>query len=421
MNGSQLEVPRTDLFSRGDILLVDDASNYLRFLSTRLAERGYKARGVTSGQMALTVARAALPDVIVLDVKMPEMDGYEVCQHLKADARTREIPVIFLTILDDVPDKVKAFALGGVDYLTKPFEIEELIARIENQLTIRHLQRRLQVQTQQLQQLNVLLQQEIRNRDRVLNQLQQAETNLREALEREKELNQLKSRFVSMVSHEFRTPLGTIQSAVELLEHYDWTPEEREERFHQIYTAVQHMTRLLEDILLIGRADAGRVNFHPTLLDLNQFCSDLVSEIKQTLGAQHNLNFVSRCSHPQGYLDKQLLRQIFTNLLSNAVKYSPLGSTVLFELTCEDGQVIFQVTDEGIGIPLEDQPRIFEFFHRAVNVGGIPGTGLGLSIVKRWVDYLDGTITFRSEVGSGTAFKVTLPFANSTDSKPLAI
>lgn len=187
--------------TKGNILIVDDTPSLLRFLSARLTERGYKVRGVVSGQMALTVARAARPDVVVLDIKMPEMDGFEVCQRLKADPQTREIPVIFLTILDESTSKVKAFSEGGVDYITKPFQVDELIARIENQLTIRRLQRQLQEQTQQLQEQNELLQQEIQNRDRALAQLREAETALRisqeairQQVERERLLSEVTQR-----------------------------------------------------------------------------------------------------------------------------------------------------------------------------------------------------------------------------------
>ena len=137
---------------KGDILVVDDIPNNLRFLATMLTEQGYEVRKVLNGQMALIAARAAPPDLILLDIMMPEMNGYEVCQHLKADQQTREVPIIFISILDEVMDKVKAFSLGGVDYITKPFHLEEVLVRIENQLTLRRLQKQLQEQNARLQQ-----------------------------------------------------------------------------------------------------------------------------------------------------------------------------------------------------------------------------------------------------------------------------
>lgn len=147
--------------SKGDILLVDDTPDNLRLLSTLLGDQGYKTRKVPNGALALKVAQSAPPDLILLDVTMPDMDGYEVCQHLKADLKTANIPIIFISALDDVFDKVKAFAVGGVDYITKPFQIEEVVARLDNQLMIRHLQ-------QQLQEKNASLQIEKEKSDRLL-------------------------------------------------------------------------------------------------------------------------------------------------------------------------------------------------------------------------------------------------------------
>jgi two-component system sensor histidine kinase/response regulator len=168
---------------RGNILLVDDTPDNLRLLSTMLTEQGYEVRSVINGAMALMGVQAEPPDLILLDINMPQMNGYEVCQQLKAGDRTREIPVIFISALEDVLDKVKAFAVGGVDYITKPFQVEEVLVRIENQLTICRLRKQLQEQNAQLQQQMLELQ----------------------------ELNSLKEEFLHAVSHDLRTPImGTL-------------------------------------------------------------------------------------------------------------------------------------------------------------------------------------------------------------------
>jgi PAS domain S-box-containing protein len=239
----------------------------------------------------------------------------------------------------------------------------------------------------------------------------QAEEEIRNALEKEKELNQLKSRFVNMTSHEFRTPLTTILGSAELLEYYSqkWSEEKKLIHLHRIQSHVKRLTHLLDDILLIGKVDAGRLNFNPEPIDLEQFCRSLVEELQFSAGTQHRLSFVCQGQCTDACMDEKLLRHILDNLLSNAIKYSPTGGTVHFALACHDGEATFQIRDEGIGIPPEDLKRLFETFHRASNVGKIQGTGLGLAIVKKSVDLHGGKISANSEIDVGTTFIVTIP------------
>jgi len=238
-----------------------------------------------------------------------------------------------------------------------------------------------------------------------------AEEEIRRALEKEKELNELKSKFVSMTSHEFRTPLSTILSSAELLEHYadKLSPADRAEILHSIQMAVGRMTSLLEDVLVIGRVEAGKMHFSPAPLDLNEFCGGLANEFKRHLSATQRLEFRAEAGCAEVPADAKLLHHIFGNLLSNAIKYSPDGGEIAFSLTCRADVAQIEVADQGIGIPAEDQERLFETFHRAGNVGNISGTGLGLSIVKHAVDLHGGTIGVTSAVGQGTRFTVRLP------------
>jgi len=170
------------------------------------------------------------------------------------------------------------------------------------------------------------------------------------------------------------------------------------------------MIALLDDVLLIGKADAGKLKLNPSPLDLKQFCLDLIEELQPNASNHHTLTFVNHTQDIKANLDEKLLRHILSNLLSNAIKYSPDGGTVNFELFCQNGWLIFQIQDFGIGIPEKDLPHLFESFYRANNVGDIPGTGLGLAIVKRFVDFQDGKIAVESEVGVGTRFTVQIPF-----------
>jgi PAS domain S-box-containing protein len=254
----------------------------------------------------------------------------------------------------------------------------------------------------------------------------QAEAEILKTLDKERELNDLKSRFISMTSHEFRTPLTTIQSSFDIIRLFNPDETERQELFDQIQSAIAHMVRLMEDVLFIGRAEAGQLNFLPTYMDLEQFCQEVASEVTLSVGQKHTIMFACQCQGDsaslEGYMDGKLLRQILTNLLSNAIKYSPIGSLVNFELTCTADQAIFVIQDSGIGISKKDQTRLFEFFYRASNSDTIPGTGIGLAIVKKCVDLHDGAIALESDLGKGTTITVTLPFhrtlathENSTD------
>lgn len=237
------------------------------------------------------------------------------------------------------------------------------------------------------------------------------EEELKRALERERELSQLKSNFVSMVSHEFRTPLGIIQSSAEILDGYldQLDPAERREQLVSIIKNSRRMAGLMEDVLLLGRLDSGRMEFVPRPLDLGALCRRLVDEVRSTTDARCPIDFSTRDLPDEALADESLLRHILLNLLSNAVKYSPDGVPVTFRATCENHALVFVVRDQGIGIPAQDLPVLFEAFRRGSNVGQMPGTGLGLVIVKQSVELHRGTIGVDTREGGGTAFTVTIP------------
>lgn len=249
---------------------------------------------------------------------------------------------------------------------------------------------------------------------RDITERKRAEAEMQKTLQRERELNELKSRFISVASHEFRNPLSAIQMAADLLETYGsaFTETEKYQHFHHIKDAVKQMTTLLDDVLILGKVDARKEKFNPILVDLEQLCRSFAEDMQMIDRYQHILSFRCQGSCREAWVDPKLLRHIFVNLLSNALKYSPAGSTVDFCLTYRGKQAIFAVQDRGIGIPPEDQLRLFQTFHRAGNVGDRPGTGLGLSIAKRYVDLHGGTISFSSKVGIGTIFQVTFSLDN---------
>jgi PAS domain S-box-containing protein len=243
----------------------------------------------------------------------------------------------------------------------------------------------------------------------------QAEEATHRALAQQQELNSLKTRFLSMTSHEFRTPLATILSSTELLRYYgDRLPaEEKTELFGTIETAVKRMTQLLEDVLVIGKHDSGAERLVRAPVDVEGFCRALLAEVVQAEealgrgGRVVELAFEGDCGRAQ--LDSNQLRHVLVNLLSNAIKYTPAGGNVSLRVRGEPAEVVFSVDDQGIGIVAEDQAHLFELFFRARNVGNISGTGLGLAIVKRAVDLHCGDIGVQSEPGKGTCFTVRLP------------
>jgi signal transduction histidine kinase len=238
-----------------------------------------------------------------------------------------------------------------------------------------------------------------------------AEVELLAAVQREKELSEMKSKFVSTASHEFRTPLATMLSSAELLEHYSesLSPAEKANLLQTIQSGAKRMSEMIDDVLTLGRAESGvlKLNLGPT--NLRELCARVVSEFRIAQGKQHVITLDDRFDRLEAAMDERLLRHILNNLLSNAVKYSPPGSEVTLSLARREEQAVIEIQDRGIGIPLEDQPRMFESFHRASNVENRPGTGLGLAIVKKSVELHGGEISLSSAVGAGTRFTVMLP------------
>lgn len=249
----------------------------------------------------------------------------------------------------------------------------------------------------------------------------ETEIALEETLRKEQELNELKSRFISMTSHEFRTPLAVISSSAGILKTFGHklSEEQKKDHLNTIQTYVKHTTALLDDILLLNRAETGRLSFNPMDFDLIDFCQTMKKEIQlstdkhiiifKVYDVQMNPLDLDQIPEILAYLDRKLLRQILINLLSNAIKYSPDGGIINFDLIDQENEITFKIKDQGMGIPLEDQSSLFSSFYRAKNVGTIQGTGLGLNIAKKCIELQGGEISFSSEIGVGTTFVIKLP------------
>lgn len=395
-----------NLHKQAIILVVDDNPTNLEILDHALTQEGYKVRIEAEGLNVIKQARLSIPDLILLDIMLPDLNGFEVCKQLKADPLTEGIPIIFMTALADPVDKIKGLNLGAVDYITKPFQKEELLARVRGHVQLRQLNKTLELQNQQL----IELKNELENR------VAERTAELSQALEKEKELNQLKSRFITMASHEFRTPLAIISSSSGILQNFsDRLSEKRkQEHLETIQNTIKHIIQVLDDVLMINQAEAEKIEVKLEPLDIIKFCRHLKEEIEASF-ISHEIDFYIDLgdeifnNYQLVLVDKKLLRQIITNLLTNAIKYSPDHNLVNFSLSRKDNQLILKISDYGIGIPPSDQVHLFEYFQRGSNVGTLPGTGLGLSIVKKCVDLHQGEITLDSELGKGTLFTVILP------------
>ncbi|HKX60261.1 MAG TPA: PAS domain-containing sensor histidine kinase, partial [Verrucomicrobiae bacterium] len=244
-----------------------------------------------------------------------------------------------------------------------------------------------------------------------ITQRKRAEEELLKTLEREKELSQLKSSFVSMVSHEFRTPLGIIQSSGELLRDFSGKMDstERNEQLQSIVRNTRRMAGMMEEVLVLSRLDAGKLDFEPATLDLNVFCRRVVDEVLSATSRRCSIELSLGSIPANAKADERLLGHIFTNLLSNAIKYSEPGAMVYFRVERDGAEVVCTVRDQGIGISSEDQQQLFKAFYRGGNVGTRPGTGLGLLLVKRCTELHEGNVELNSAVGAGTTVTVRLP------------
>lgn len=419
----------------GNILVVDDTPENLRLLSTMLTQRGYVPRCVINGQMALRACNSNPPDLILLDIMMPLMNGYEVCQNLKSDPKTRDIPVIFISAKDEVFDKVNAFAVGAVDYISKPFQFEEVLARIESHLTLRKLQKQLKEQNILLQQeissrlavekaiqeKNLILQREISSRRAVEKALQEQNLLLQQEilnrqcvesalLKSNQELarsNAELEQFAYVASHDLQAPLATIASYAQLLEKrsQDQLDSQAKKFIGNIVNGCMRMQTLIDDLLEYSRVGRSQKPFQPTDCDrvVEQALANLQGVIRETQAV------VTYSDLPAVTGDFSQLVQLFQNLIGNAIKYRNEAPPAIRVSACKsEKNWLFSVSDNGIGIAPGHQERIFQIFQRLHTQKEYSGTGIGLAICQKIVQRHGGSIWVESEPGEGSTFHFTL-------------
>lgn len=302
----------------------------------------------------------------------------------------------------------------GIVYdLSEQKNAEERVIRLNAELEARVEERteELASAVNQLLETNRQLKYEVQEREAAENALRETEQEIRKALEREKELSELKSRFVSMASHEFRTPLSTILSSADLVEAYvkEEQQDKRERHTSRIKSAVANLTNILNDFLSLSKLEEGKIEVHPKYFNLIDFSKETFEELNALLKPGQVIQHTEEVELEDIWLDSRLLKNILFNLLSNAIKYSDPGKPIYCKMNLKENQLKITIADEGIGIPQEEQQHVFSSFFRAHNVENIQGTGLGLNIVKRYLNLLKGDISFESELGKGTTFYVTIP------------
>jgi signal transduction histidine kinase len=366
--------PRKDA---AGILMVDDNPVNLQVLTSMLKQSGWRPRPVTSGRLGLQAARNEPPDLILLDVNMPEMNGYEVCEALKADARLAEIPVIFVSALGETMDKVKGFAVGGVDYVTKPFQLDEVRARVTAHLEVRRQQRELQASYEKL-----------------------------------RETERLRDNLVHMIVHDLRSPLTAISAYLEMFaqEAKQKLGAETQQDIASAMQATRNMTRMINGILDVSKMEAQMMKLDLRECDLVQVVGASMNDLDSLVGARR-LAFERPAEPARVLADQEIIARIVQNFLANALRFTPASGEIRVGIVVEADHVRVFVADTGPGIAPDFHRSIFDKF---VQVGASASarnrsTGLGLAFCKMAVEAHGGRIGVDSELGKGSNFWFTLP------------
>ncbi len=358
-----------------NILVVDDTPSNLALLTCTLRDRGYVVRPVPNGALAFRAAVAQPPDLVLLDVAMPGLDGFEVCALLKADPRLSDIPVIFLTAHTDTAEKVRAFEVGGIDYVTKPFRCEEVVARVETHLELRRQKRE-----------------------------------LRDSYDRLAELERLRDSLVHMVVHDLRSPLTALGGLLSMIGYR--VGEQDPQTRRDVETCMSISSRIVDMLTAVldaSKLEAGAMQVDLCLCDLAQITTHVIAEMRG-LALDRNVLFGS--PPVPAVADPQLITRVVQNLLGNALRFTPRQGTIRIEIAVTEESIRFAMTDEGKQVPRELKPRIFEKYG-AVQAGGGKGifsTGLGLPFCRMAVEAHGGAIGVDDRPDQpGSTFWFTLP------------
>lgn len=379
-----------------DIVIVDDNVANLQVLSDMLRRCGVKIRPFLSGELALIAIEKQQPDLILLDISMPEMDGYEVCERLKNNLKTKNIPIIFLSAHTETIDKVKAFEIGGADYITKPFQIEELKVRIVNQLKIRFLQMEYERHNNDLKEI---IEEQI------------------EEISDSRHYEKVRTEFFTNISHELKTPLHLTFSAVQIIELTLNNNMEMQCENIKKYTKIMkqncyRLIRIINNIIDISKIDAGYFCINPQNVDIVNVVENITMSVVDYVESK-NISIIFDTEMEEKVLacDPDSLERVILNLLSNAIKFTPTGESIEVNIYDKEDFVAISVKDTGIGIPFEKQTSIFDRFVQVDKSlsRNREGSGIGLSLVRSLVELNNGTISLISKPNKGSEFIIELP------------
>jgi two-component system, sensor histidine kinase and response regulator len=366
------------------ILVVDDNEMNVELLSNMLERYHYRVISSLNGQDALKLVQAEKPEIVLLDINMPQMSGYEVCRHIKSEPNTSDIPVIFISALDDTENIVQGFDAGGVDYILKPFKFREVLARVDTQLTLYRQKRKIE---------------ELLQRER-----QQFET-----------MDGFRKQFIGSATHDLKNPLFVVSGYTDMLEMLPIISENDQAKdfIGSIRRGITKMNTLVRDMLDLLQLEAAG-ELVKASCDFEQFLSDSVQDMRPRAEAKQ-LNFALYPPDEAATIQIDIVRmgRVMDNLVSNAIKYTPEGGSVEIIGKVGHTTVVIEVVDTGLGIPADALPNLFQPFERVINEEHMAqeGTGLGLSIVKTIVEQHEGKIEVESLPGKGSTFRVTIPMS----------
>ncbi len=354
-----------------NILIVDDVSTNLKILGAILKDKGYKVRPVPHGVLALQAAEKEKPDLILLDIMMPDMDGYEVCRQLKENVKLCDIPIIFISALSEPEDIVRALNSGGVDYITKPFRAEEVKARVATHL-------KLYKQSKEL-----------------------------------KELNATKDKFFSIIAHDLRGPLSGLIGLAEMMsdDTLPFEPEEKKDLMCDLRDSARNIYNLLENLLEWSQMQRRQISFAPQMLLVHEIIHEVLTIVAELARKKAIEIVVDIPQEEKVFADTNMLQTVIRNLVTNAIKFTPQEGTITLSTKHPNGkEVLFMVKDSGIGMDTEMVENLFRMDAKISRIGldGEAGTGLGLLLSKEFVEKHGGKLWVESEEGKGSTFYFTI-------------
>jgi signal transduction histidine kinase len=385
----------------GNILILDDEVSVLKLLKEFLINDGYRVRPFNNTELALRSMQLDKPELIVLDMRMPIMSGLEVCQYIKTNTQLQDIPVIFISGATDVKDKLDAFQAGGADYIVKPFQKEEVLARVKTHLTLyRNLQ--------EIKRINEKLEQSKEE----IKRLSASELN-KAKLEAEK-ASQAKSEFLSSMSHELRTPLNAILGFAQLLKEENLT-EDQFDDVDEILTGGYHLLDLINQILDLCKIEADKLKINLEKIDLQTMVENCLT-MQKLIAKKNNITLIDKSCEEckfQIIADKLCLKQVLLNLISNAIKYNRVnGSVTLTTQKMSENILRINVIDTGYGLSTQQMNKLFQSFERlSAKYSNIEGSGIGLVISKKLIEKMGHHIGVECVENQGCCFWLEIPLA----------